>query len=180
MTKSKIKKSYIIVPIAIVLIAALVAGTVLLVQSCSKLKLVEKTEGGLNFAIPEDFERSYNYGADIEYSGEETAFFADLFPYSDYELSYGASIKECTEAVIDANKLGNVTINYDSEKNSAQFDTWASDEEGSESYYNYIVVLLSKNGIYIVRYVCAGTEKEIDKYSDDFAEMAAYLSPVNP
>ncbi len=178
--QKKFNKTYIILPICILLVAALVAGAVLLFRSCTALKLIEKTEGGLNFAIPEDFERSYSYGSDIEYVGEDIAFFADLFPYSDYKLSYGATIKECTEAVIDANQLANVTIEYDYEKNTAKFGTWASDEGGAESYYNYIVILTSRNGVYVVRYVCAGTEKEMNKHLDDFAEMASYLSVVNP
>ncbi len=178
--KKPVKKTYIIVPVCVLLTAVLILGTVLIFQKCSALKLVEKTEGGLKFAIPEDFERSYNYGADIEYSGDDIAFFADLFPYSDYELTYGATIKECTEAVIDANSLGNVTIRYDEVKKTAQFATWATDEEGVESYYNYIVILLSKNGVYVARYVCAGTDREIKKYSEDFSEMAGYLSVLNP
>lgn len=165
---------------AAILALAVTVGVTCVLGGCGKTKLVYKTELGLNFAVPEDFERTYNYGVDIEYSGDETAFFVDLISYSEYELEYGATVKTCTEAVIDAMNLGGTSIKYDSERNAAQFDTWATDENNTESYYNYITVLPSKNGIFVARYVCFGAEKAIDKYASDFAEMASHLTVVNP
>ncbi len=167
-------------PVVAVLVIALTVGALFAMSGCGKQKLVYKTEMGLNFAVPEDFKRTYSYGVDIEYSGDETAFFADLIQYSVYELEYGATVKACTEAIIDAMNLGGVTIKYDSERNTAQFDTWATDEDNLESYYNYITVLPSKNGIFVARYVCPGAEKAISKYASDFAEMASHLSVVDP
>jgi hypothetical protein len=144
--------------------------------SCGKLKVVEKTELGLTFVIPEDFERTYTYYADIEYGNGKTAFFADVMPYSELELTSSATVRECTEKILDNMNFGGVNITYNDDKKIAQFDAWASDEEGLESYYNYVVVLLGKSNVYIARYVCPGDEKSMKKYTEDFATMAASLS----
>ncbi len=171
------KETFLTVPAALLLIFASLTG----LFGCGKLKLVHKTEYGLNFAIPEEFELSNDYGFDIEYKGKNTAFYVDLISYSEYEnIEYGSGITACTEAVIDALELGGVNINYNFEKNTAQFDAWVSDSEGAESYYNYITILISQSGIFAARYVCAGTDKAIKKNSESFAEMASYLSVVNP
>ena len=151
-------------------------ATCLACVSCGKLKLVEKSELGLNFAIPEDFERTYGLFADIEYGNDETAFFADVMSYSELELSSGASVRECTEKILDNMKFGGVEIIYNDEKKTATFDTWATDETRTESYYNYITVLVGENAVFVARYVCSGDEKSMKKYSDDFIEMSAYLS----
>lgn len=162
--------------ISMIALFALVLATALSVASCGKLKVVEKSELGLNFVIPEDYERTYTYYADIEYGDGETAFFADVMPYSELELTSAATVRECTEKILDNMQFGGVTITYNDESKTAQFDAWASDEEGAESYYNYVVVLLGKSNVYIVRYVCPGDEKSMKKHSEDFAEMASRLS----
>ena len=128
---------------------------------------------------PDDPEKTQVKWPILEYSSDEIGFVVDLMQYSTYELSYGATVKQCTEAIID--KMGfDTAINYDEERNVAQFDTWASDEEATEAYYSYIVILPAANGIYVARYVCEGSEETIEKYVTKFAEMAAKLSVVNP
>lgn len=152
--------------------AVLLVATCLSLMSCG---YVEKSELGLNFVIPDDYERLYNLVGDIEYGNDETMLVVNLKLYSDYELSSDATVAECTEKIIDAMKFENVMLTVDEENRRSQFDVWAT-EDGSESYYNYITVLLSDTYIYIVRYVCAGTEKAMNKHKGDFAEMASKLS----
>lgn len=170
--------------IGALLCIAMLLGVLLITASCRKedepeYALVNKTEFGLNFTVRENYVRSYTYGFDIEYSSDEVGFFVDLMPYSDYELSYGADIQTCTKKIIEVMKFGGVEINYNAEKKTSHFDAWVANEEDGESYYNYIVVLLSKNGIFIARYVCAGTDQQMQKHSADFAEMAKHLSVVD-
>ncbi len=155
----------------------LVISSVFTLASCDDY--VEKSELGLNFVIPDDYEREYNLYGDIEYGNGETAFIADVIPYSEYNdkgITKDSGILDCTKAIIDTMELGNVQITYNESASTAQFDTWVSDGEQGESFYNYIVILLGENNIYVVRYVCAGTEKEMDKHKGDFAEMASHLS----
>ena len=162
--------------ISLIACVSLIILAVFSTASCGKLKVTEKSELGLNFVIPEDYERTYTNYADIEYGDGETAFFADVMPYSELELTNTATVRECTEKILDNMQFGGVTITYDDEKKTAQFDAWATDEQGAESYYNYVVVLLGKNNVYIARYVCPGDEKSMKKHNEDFAEMAARLS----
>ncbi len=160
-----------------VMISAVLMLSVLLASaSCGELKVVEKSELGLNFVIPESFERTGTFYADIEYGDGETAFFADAMHYSELELTAGATVRECTEKILDNMQFGGVTITYDDARGTASFDTWASDAEGTESYYNYITVLLGPEYVYVARYVCPGTEKAIEKHTEDFAEMSSRLS----
>ncbi len=183
------KKAYIIIPISVILTAAIIIGIIFLVKSCSEededFVYVNKSELGLNFVIPDSFKRTYDYaldGIDIEYSGEEIAFFVDLIPYTEYEENYGvtseSSIKECTDAIMKAMSFEDMNIRYTD--STAQFDVWTTDEVGSASFYNYITVLLSQNGIYVARYVCVGADEAIEKYSPIFAEMSSYLSVASP
>ena len=144
--------------------------------SCGELKVVEKSELGLNFVIPEDYERTHTLYADIEYGNGKTAFFADAMSYSELELSSGATVRECTEKILDNMEFGGVEIVYDDAAGMARFDTWATDEAGNESYYNYITVLVGTNYVYVARYVCPGVEKEIKKHTKDFNEMSSRLS----
>ncbi|MBR2466963.1 MAG: hypothetical protein IKB38_08580 [Clostridia bacterium] len=178
----------------------LVLGLILLLSlvltsfaGCGEEVLVNKTEGGLNFVIPDDFERTYktytnaeeNIYKLFEYSSDDIGFVVDLIPYSVYkhedetEFRYGESIKTCTEAIIDEMGLSS-TITYNEEKKTAQFDTWVSDEAGTEAYYSYITILLSKRGIFVARYICEGSESKIEKYVSKFAEMSSHLSVQDP
>lgn len=165
------KKIFKAVISAVLMLSVLIASV-----SCGELKVVEKSELGLNFVVPEGFERTSTFYADIEYGDGETAFFADVMQYSELELTAGATVRECTEKILDNMKFGGVMITYDDARGTATFDTWASDGEGTESYYNYITVLLGDNYVYVARYVCPGTEKTIKKHTEDFAEMSARLS----
>ena len=160
--------------------------TVLLVAICLSLVscgYVEKSELGLNFVIPEDYERLYDFDldeeelleGDIKYGNGETMLVVHLKLYSDYDLTPDATVAECTEKIIDAMKFKNVMLTVDEENRRSQFDVWAT-QDGSVSYYNYITVLLSDSYIYIVKYVCAGSEKEMSKHKEDFVEMASKLS----
>ena len=159
-----------------VISAVLMLSVLFASASCGKLKVVEKSELGLNFVIPESFERTSTFYADIEYGDGDIAFFADVMHYSELELTAGATVRECTEKILDNMEFGGVTITYDDVRGTASFDTWASDGEGAESYYNYITVLLGPEYVYVARYVCPGTEKAIKKYTEDFAEMSSRLS----
>ena len=190
--RKHIKKSLSVLVLCVLILSALCSS----LTSCGEeeVKLISKTEAGLNFVIPENFERTYKIYDTykdpndpektqvkwpvLEYSNDEIGFVVDLKQYSDYELSYGATVKQCTEAIID--KMGlDAAITYDDARNVAQFDTWASDEEGAEAYYSYIVILPAANGIYIARYVCEGSEETIEKHVSEFAEWATKLSVVN-
>ena len=165
-------------------ICLFLALVVLLSVSACGFKTVEKSELGLSFVIPEDFVRrellqgvdysNYERFADIEYGNGEIFFFADVMPYSELGLTSSASITECTEALLDNMEYSGTNITYDQEKKTATYDTWAT-EDGTESYYSYITILLGKNSIYIARYACPGTDKAMEKYSKRFAEMSAIL-----
>lgn len=167
------------------IISLLLACVILLSVSACGFKTVEKSELGLSFVLPEDFVRrellpdidhsNYERFADIEYGNGEIFFFADVMPYSELGLTSSASITQCTEALLDNMEYSGTNLVYDQERKTATYDTWAT-EDGTESYYSYITILLGKNNVYIARYACPGTDKEMEKYSKRFAEMSLMLT----
>ena len=173
------------------LCAVTLLGIILAFASCGKEEstyaLVNKSDLGLNFAVYENYKRTYLEDVDIEYTTDDgIGFYVDLIPYDAYQveegvkLSYGADIKTCTQAIIDKMKFPGVEISYDPEKKTARFDMVAAVEEGGASCYNYIVVLLSQRGIFVARYACPATEDQIQMYVSGFEEMAKHLSVVDP
>ena len=177
--------------IGCVLTIAVMLGVLFAFSSCDKKgKLLDYSELGMNFRLPEEF-RKFTVGtADIHYSTPDVTFEIQYMPkeeFEDIEMGYyfpfEMTVKEYTEFLIDENGWADPEkteqYTYDEARNSTSFYLfWTPDPNEFPWSYYYFTVMKNEYAFYVAMFMCE--EEKYPDYSEKFVEWSSYISLATP
>ncbi len=174
--------------IGIILTLSLAATLVFSLSACKKNQtgLVEHSELGLNFMLPNEFRKFTVQTADIHYSTPEAKFEVQYMPKTDFEdiemgyyISFDMTVKEYTEFLIEENGWADPEkteqYTYDEARDATNFSFfWSPDRNLFPYEYYYFTVMKNEYAFYVAMFSC---EQDLyPNYNEKFEEWSRHLS----
>ena len=173
----------------LILTLALVMTLIFSLSSCDKKgELVDYSELGINFRLPEEFRKFTVATADIHYSTPDVTFEVQYMPKEDFDdiemgyyIPFDMTVKEYTEFLIsengwtDPDKTEQYT--YDEKRDSTSFTIfWTPDPNEYDWEYYYFTIMKNEYAFYVAMFLCK--EEKYPDYSEKFVEWSSYLNLV--